>query len=175
MGQRPPARISSITSRSTGFSLVEVLVAVLVGLLVLAGLHRVFVAGLTTQQVTSLQSEVNRKAQVAMDDMISRLRGSSGVVEAQPNRVWFIDQDDNNVRYWVSDGALYRYRSSDPGGYSGGIRLTTDVSLIGFEYYDDNHQPASAADQVSSVVVELVVERAAHSARLRSAVNFRNK
>jgi type II secretory pathway pseudopilin PulG len=175
MDQLPPARIARITARSAGFSLVEVLVAVLVGLLGLAGLHRVFIAGLTTQQTTSLQTEVNRKAQVAMDDMISRLRGSSGVVEAQPNRVWFIDQDDNNVRYWVNDATLYRYRSPDPGGYSDGIRLATNVSLIGFEYYDDNHQPASVADEASSVVVELVVERGAHSARLGSAVNFRNK
>jgi len=175
MEQLARVRTASIRTRFAGFSLVEVLVAVLVGLLVLAGLHRVFVAGLTTQQTTSLQTEVNRKAQVAMDDMISRLRGSSGAVEAQPNRVWFIDQDNNNVRYWVNDGTLYRYRSPDPGSYSGGVRLATNVSHIGFEYYDENHQPASVADQACSVVVELVVERGAHSARLRSAVALRNK
>ncbi len=175
MERLPSVRTPKITTASTGFSLVEVLVAVLVGLLVLAGLHRIFVAGLTTQQATSLQTEVNRKAQVAMDDMISRLRGSSGVVEAQLNRVWFVDQDDNNVRYWVDGGTLYRYRSSDPGSYSGGVPLATNVSHIGFQYFDDNHQPADAADQASSVAVELLLERAAYSARLTSAATLRNK
>jgi prepilin-type N-terminal cleavage/methylation domain-containing protein len=175
MEQLPSVRTARITTAPTGFSLVEVLVAILVGLLVLAGLHRIFVAGITTQQATSLQTEVNRKAQVAMDDMISRLRGSSGIVEAQPSRVWFVDQDEYNVRYWVDAGTLYRYRSPNPGSYSGGVRLATDVSHLGFQYYDDNEQPAAAADQASSVAVELLLERAPYSARLTSAATLRNK
>lgn len=164
-----------ITTAPKGFSLVEVLVAILVGLLVLAGLHRIFVAGITTQHATSLQTEVNRKAQVAMDDITSRLRGSSGILDAQPNRVWFTDQDDDNVRYWLDGGSLYRYNAPDPGGYSGGIRLATDVSQLVFHYYDDNRQPAATADQASSVSVDLLVERAPYSARLTSAATLRNK
>lgn len=168
-------RAARIKRRLAGFTFIEVLVAIIVGLFVLAGLHRVFVSGITTHRTTSLQTEVNRKAQVAMDDMASRLRGSSGVVEAAPDKIWFVDQDENNVRYWVNDATLYRYRSPDPGSYAGGERMATNVSHLGFEYYDDNGAPTAVADEAASVVVELVVERAGHSARLRSAVTLRNK
>jgi len=162
-------------ARSVGFTLVEALVVVIVGLLVLAGVHRVFVAGLSTQDSTSVQTEVNRKSQVALDSMISRLRGSSGAVESDPNRIWFIDQNGDNVRYWVADGTLYEYRSASPGSYSGGMPLATSVSQLAFEYSDDLGQPAATADDVSSVVVELTVARAAYSARLRSSATLRNK
>jgi Tfp pilus assembly protein PilW len=160
---------------SIGFTLVEALVVAIVGLLVLAGVHRIFVAGLSTQHTTSIQTEVNRKAQVALDGMISRLRGSSGPVESSPDRVWFIDQNGDNVRYWVADGALYEYRSASPGSYSDGMPLATSVSQLAFEYFNDLGQPAATADDVSSVVVELTVARAAYSARLRSSATFRNK
>ena len=162
-------------SRFTGFTLTEVLVAIVVGLLVLTGVHRIFVAGLKTQSTTSLQTEVNRKAQVAMDDLISRLRGSSGVVDAYPDRIWFVDQDDQNVRFWVSEGMLYRYCAPDPGGYSGGVLLASSLSHIGFEYYDSDGQPATDAGEAVEVVAELEVAQAAHSARLKSAVRLRNK
>ena len=161
--------------RSTGFTLVEALVVVIVGLLVLAGVHRVFVAGLSTQHSTSVQTEVNRKAQVALDGMISRLRGSSGAVESDPNRIWFIDQNGDNVRYWVTEGTLYEYRSVSPGSYSDGMPLATSVSQLAFEYFNELGQPAATADDVSSIVVELTVARAAYSSRLRSSADFRNK
>jgi len=160
---------------STGFTLVEALVVAIVGLLVLAGVHRVFVAGLSTQHSTSLQTEVNRKAQVALDGMISRLRGSSEAVESDPNRIWFIDQNGDNVRYWVTDGTLYEYRAASPGSYSDGMPLATSVSQLAFEYSNDLGQPAATADDVSSVVVELTVARAAYSSHLRSSASLRNK
>ena len=156
-------------------TLVEVLVALAVGLLVLAGVHRVFISGLKTQNTTSLQTEVNRKAQIAVDDMISRLRGSSDVIEAYPDKIWFVDQDEQNVRYWVDDGRLYRYCSLSPGGYSGGVRVASNVSELQFEYYDIDGQPAATADDAVKVTVLLQVERGAHSARLKSAVRLRNK
>ena len=82
-----------------GFTLVELLVGLIVGLLVLAGVHRIFVAGIKTQNTTSLQTEVNRKAQVAIDNMVSKLRGSSEVLDASASRIWFIDQDGKNCRF----------------------------------------------------------------------------
>ena len=106
---RLPRRQLQHGGRGSAFTLIELLVAVLLGLLMLAGLHRIFVAGLKTQNTTSLQSEANRKAQVAMDEMISRLRGASEVKDASENRIWFIDQEDNNCRYWLDGGTLYTY------------------------------------------------------------------
>ncbi len=160
---------------NSGFTLTELLVGLLVGLLVLAGMHRIFVAGLKTQNTTSLQTEVNRKAQVAIDDMISKLRGSSEVIDNAPERIWFLDQDGNNCRFWVNAGTLYRYLGESAGSYSGGVPLATNVSQIQLEYLDPDGQPAASADAVCTVAVLLEVERAAHVARLRSAVRLRNK
>jgi len=164
-----------VVRRSSGFTLTEMLVAILVGLLVLAGVHRIFVAGITTQTITSLETEVNRKAQVAMDDLMSRLRGSSGVADAQPDKVWFVDQDDDNVRYWVSESKLYRYRGEAAGSYSGGTLVASNVSQLSFVYYDQDDQVTADAAAVRRVSSELKVTRAGHSARLTSAVKLRNK
>jgi type IV pilus assembly protein PilW len=157
-----------------GFTLPELLVAVIVGLLVLAGVHRVFMAGLKTHTTASLQAEVNRKAQVAMDDLLSLLRSSSGVADGNAERIWFVDQDDNNVRYWVDAGKLYRYRGVAEGSYSGGTVAASNVSSIVFQYYDVDGQPA-VPSEAAKVAVEMGVEHAYHSAHLTSAVKLRNK
>jgi hypothetical protein len=154
---------------------VELLVAILVGLLVLAGLHRIFVAGLKTQNTASLQSEANRKAQVAIDEMVSKLRGSSQIEDASGGRIWFIDQDDNNCRYWLDSGTLRKYSGVAAGNYSGGTPLADDVTQLQFEYFDRTGQPAAGADSVYQVGIVLEVERARHVSRLHSAVRLRNK
>jgi len=157
-------------SRCRGFTLIELLVASIVGLLVLAGVHRIFVAGLTTQNITSLESEVNRRAQVAMDDMMDRLRGSYGVREAGLDRIWFLDQDQYDVCYRIQSGKLYR-----SGSYSGGIPVASDVSQLRFSYYDANGQATSDVSRIVRVVAALEVARGGQSARLESAVRLRNK
>jgi type II secretory pathway pseudopilin PulG len=162
-------------TKTGAFTLTEVLVAILVGLLVLAGVHRIFVAGIKTQNTTSLQTEVNRKAQVAMDDMISRLRGASGVVDASPNRIWFVDQEDRNCRYWVNEGTLRRYCGVASGNYSDGVALATDVAELQIDYFDRDGQPTATDDAAHSVTVLLQLDRSRHSARLQSAVRLRNK
>ena len=160
--------------QAIGFTLTEVLVAVVVGLLVLAGVHRIFISGLTTQTTTSLQMEVNRAAQVAIDDMAARLRGSSAVVDADPDRVAFTDQNGNNVRYWVSNRNLYR--AINASNYTGGMKMAGDVSELQFLYYIQYPgTPAPSEAEAKQVVVLLEIERGGHSARLRSSVRLRNK
>ena len=170
----------TVVSKSSGFTLIELLVAGLVGLLVLAGVHRIFVAGLATQSTTSLETEVNRKAQVAMDDMMDRLRGSSGVEEPSGlDEVWFVWFDPQNnrchVSYGVKEGKLYRYWGAAKRSYTEGIPVASDVSQLRLSYYDHTGQPASDSDQVVRVRAVLEVARGGQSARLESAVRLRNK
>ena len=146
---------------------------VVVGLLVLVGLHRVFVAGMKTQTTTSLQTEVNRKAQVALDDISARMRGAQTVEDNGTDRIWFIDQDGNDVTYRVDEGVLFRVLGSDD--YSGGIPVASDVSEISFSYYDASGQPATVASDAVRVVIRLGVERLSHSCVLESGVTLRNK
>jgi len=175
MHTRPRTEYPREQCRARGFTLIELLVAVLVGLLLLTGLHRIFVAGLKTQNTTSLQSEANRKAQVAIDEMVSRLRGGSEVEDAAESRIWFIDQEKNNCRFWLDDGTLYTYSGVAAGHYSGGRPLAHDVSELQFQYLDCSGQPAANADGVYSVSIVLEVERERHVSRLHSAVRLRNK
>jgi type II secretory pathway pseudopilin PulG len=166
-------RHKAVTRHTSGLTLPEMLVVVLVGLLVLVGLQRVFVAGLRTQTTTSLQTEVNRKAQVAVDDISARMRGAETVVDNGTDRISFIDQDGNNVRYWVDEGVLFRVLGSND--YSGGTPVASDVSGLSFSYYDTSGQPAAAASDAIRVVVTLDVERLSHSCVLESGVTLRNK
>ena len=87
MDLKPGMRNLGRTGARRGFTLVELLVGLIVGLLVLTGVHGIFVAGIKTQNTTSLQTEVNRKAQVAIDNMVSTLRGSSEVLDSSPGRI----------------------------------------------------------------------------------------
>jgi prepilin-type N-terminal cleavage/methylation domain-containing protein len=158
-----------------GFTLVELLVGLIVSLLVLTGVHRIFIAGINTQNTASLQTEVNRKAQVAADTMISKLRGSRGVIDDSANRIWFEDQDGKNGRYWVSNGTLYQYVGAAAGSYSGGTPLATNVAQLQFTYLNEIGQPAASEDDAYTVVVELAVTQSRHTARLKSAARLRNK
>lgn len=157
-----------------GFTLVEALVALLVGLLVLYGVHKIIVSGVKTQTTTSVQTELNRAAQQAMDDLASRLRGSSGLApDTLADRISFTDQDGANVKYWVEVGELHREFNASK--YTGGIVMATDVTQLAFTYLDSSGNPGAAADQAVRVAVELTVERARHSTHLESAVTLRNK
>jgi len=168
-------RNTRIAWLGSGFTLTELLVALLVGLLVLAGVHRVFMAGLTTQNTASLQTEVNRKAQVGLDSIASKLRGGSGVIDASASRIWFLDQESNNCRFWVTDGTLRRYLGVSPGAYSGGEAVATDVKSLQFAYRDRAGAIATQPDLVCSVDVLIEVERSSHAARLQSSLRLRNK
>ena len=156
-----------------GFTLVEALVALLVGLLVLFGIHKIIVAGVKTQTTTSVQTELNRSAQVSMDDLVSRLRGSSGVVDTLADRISFTDQEGDNVKYWVEDGELYRAINASK--YDDGILMAEDVIQLAFDYLDVDGSPGAGAEQAVRVAVELALERARHSTHLQSAVKLRNK
>jgi len=156
-----------------GFTLVEALVALLVGLLVLYGVHKIIVSGVKTQTTTSVQTELNRSAQQAMDDLTSRLRGSSSVVAALADRISFTDQDGANLKYWVENGALYRAFNASK--YTGGIVMATDVTQLAFTYLDSSGNPGAAADQAVRVSVALTLEQARYSTHLESAVTLRNK
>jgi prepilin-type N-terminal cleavage/methylation domain-containing protein len=173
MGNRRAIGPMGLGRGRRGFTLPELLVAVVVALLVLAGVHRIFVAGLRSEVTTSTQTEVDRKAQVAMDNVISRLRGGSGVEDVQASRIAFIDQDGHNVRYWVEGERLYG--AVDASDYSDGNLLASGVTSFALECRDVNGQPAVTPDQVEQVVVQLEVRRDGYLSRLKSSVSLRNK
>ena len=170
-GTRAKGRLGLGSGR--GFTLVEALVALLVGLLVLFGIHKIIVSGVKTQTTTSVQTELNSSAQVTMDLLVRRLRGSSGVVEALADRISFTDQEGDNIKCWVEDGELYWAINASK--YADGILQAEDVTQLAFDYLDVDGTPGAGAEQAVHVAVELTLERARHSTHLQSAVKLRNK
>jgi Tfp pilus assembly protein PilW len=187
---------------SGGFTIVEMLVAMLVGLLVMIGLHQMFVASVTTEATTSSQMEVDRKAQVAMDDITSRLRQSAPSAlrnvpaildefdSSHPDRIHFAappradlepatdaNGQAQDVRYWFNSGALKRKIGGT--GYAGGVVLADSATLLTFTFY--RYDPAtkslvtpSTAAQTVAVQVQLTITEGRLSSHLQSKVRLRN-
>lgn len=167
-----------------GFTLVEMLVALLVGMMVLAGVHHMFVSGLTTQTTTSTQTEANASAQVAMDDMMDRLRGAYAITglarlngSAAFNGITFYDLDPSgNQRTWCywrgTDGKLYR--SLNTTGYSGGAAVASGVQQLTLDARDQNGNSTPTPSQADAVVVSLTVKNGNASVVLVSRVRHRN-
>lgn len=191
------ARVRMRHIRRSGFTLVEMLVAVLVGLLVMAGLHQMFVSSLTAQTTTSSQMEVDRRAQVAMDEITSTLRQASpSLLNVQPaildnfdsqhldrihcaaapaaNLEPVTDQNGNaqDVRYWVASGSLYRKIGGS--GYTGGSALATGVTKFGFTFYDAAGNVISDRTKTVRVGVSLTIQDGNNWSVVGSTVRLRN-
>jgi Tfp pilus assembly protein PilW len=172
--------------QSVGFTLTEVLVAVVIGMLVLVGVHRIFVVGLGSETTTSLQTEVDRESQVAMDDMLDRMRGGRTVVSAYANRIAFADQEGAGYCYWVANRTLYRAANTT---FTNGTSVATDVSALSLTYWDQYGQQitdlSKAPAQAVTVEATLTVAKdnyayqaksaLRYSSQLRSAARLRNK
>ena len=180
--------------QSNGFTLVEMLVALIVGSLLMIGVHQVFVAGLTTQSTTSSQMEVDRKAQVALDEITSLLReaapsiltGTSAVLDnfdsQHPDRIHFAGAPlsdlepaaGSDVRYWVSNQKLYRNVGGS--GYTGGAILATGVTDFRFTFYKNavGDVPTNTAAETVRVGVALTITNGVNWSTLHSTVKLRN-
>jgi Tfp pilus assembly protein PilW len=161
------------------------LVAILIGVMVLAGVHHIFVSGLTTQTTTSTQIEASADAQVAMDEMMDRLRGAYSISDlahlngsTTVNAIAFSDLDTSGAqrvwRYWRGTDAKL-YRSLNTSGYSGGIAAATDVQQLVFDARDQNGNATATPSQAIAVVVSLTVKKGNASLDLVSRVRHRNR
>jgi Tfp pilus assembly protein PilW len=158
------------------------LVALVVGLLVLGGVQRLFFSGITAEATTSSQTEANRGAQVAMDEMVDRLRGAYAITglarrngSAAPNDITFSDLDASGIpRSWEfwrgADGRLYRSLNN-----TAGVAVASDVQQLTFDGRDQNGNSTATPSQVIAVVVSLTVKKGNASLVLVSRVRHRNR
>jgi phosphotransferase system glucose/maltose/N-acetylglucosamine-specific IIC component len=170
--------------------MVEMLVAVAVGLLVMVGLHQMFVSTVTTQTTTSSQMEVDRRVQVAMDEITSLLRQAAPSTlllkpavldnyDAQhPDRIHFAGAPSPNlepgpdVRYWVSTGQLRRNIGAS--GYAGGSVLATGVTDLRFTFYNAAGTQTTAAVETVRVAATLTIRDGRNWSIVQSSVKLRN-
>ena len=168
----------------------EMLVALVVGLLVMVGLHQMFVTGLTSQTTTSSQMAVDRRAQVAMDEITSMLRQASpsllylkpAVLEdydpQHPDRIHFAGAPGANlepapdIRYWLNSGRLMRNIGAS--GYTGGGVLATGVTDLGFTFYDAAGNPTTLAAQTVRVGIALTIRDGRSWSIMESSARLRN-
>lgn len=189
--------------KATGFTLVEMLVAIVVGLLLLIGIHKILVAGIGTQGVTSSQADVDRRAQVAMDDITFMLRQASPSTlfntkailadydPARPDMITFagppgddaeppIDPATQRViayQYRLESGKLWRKRSV-PGHTFEDVPVVTGVTALSFEFYriDQNGQPVPTqlARDTVGVDLSITLRDGNITSTLRSSAKLRN-
>lgn len=74
MRPRRPAALSRAQRRATGFSMVELLIAIVLGLLVVAGLINLFIANRKAYQVQSGNNFIQENLRLATDRMSSSIR-----------------------------------------------------------------------------------------------------
>jgi len=178
--------------RRSGFALVEMLV----GLVVMAGLHQMFVSSLTAQTTTSSQMEADRRTQVAMAETTSALRQASPsglllaspiLADRDPTHPDRIDcagprgadteppkgsGDVTHYRYWLDSGALKR--SIGGSNYTGGSVLTTEVTKPAFTFYDAAGNVSSKRTQTVRAGVGLTIQDGSSWSVVGSAVRLRD-
>ena len=161
-----------------GFTLPEALVALILGLTILVGVYKVLSGGIMTQTTVVAQQEINRKAQVGMDEMVRILRGASQIQDAGTNRITVIDQDGNSVRFYLSGAQLMKVVNGS--SYSGGQSIASNITNLSLIYYYLNagarqqQQPPNLS-QVNEVGLQLTAGQTGYVITLSSAARMRNK
>ena len=158
------------------------LVSLILGLTILVGVYKVLSGGIMTQTTVLAQQEINRKAQVGMDEMVRILRGASQIQDAGTNRIAVTDQDGNSVRFYLSGAQLMKVVNGS--SYSGGQSIASDITSLNFTYYAlDTGTGARLAlptpppdlSQVKEVGVQLTAGQTGYVITLSSAARMRNK
>jgi hypothetical protein len=158
---------------------VEVLVASLVLLLLLAGGAQLLAGSWQSQETVTGQNEVQKRAQQAADAVIDPLRGAAGVQYGEPSRVTCFFANDNTTTYYLADGELRRDTyDAGTGTTVLGYVVCRDVTDLSFGYYrraGSVWAEAASASLAESLLVSVTVSEEKYQATQTSLVKFRNK
>ena len=146
-----------------GFTIVEVLLATIILLLVVAGVSAVYLMALTTWHEGGAQVMLQRGASIAMEKMVRGIDGTDGIRESKSvtcgsDSIQYTSGiDDKTRRFYLSNGQIWY---DDPDDTSD-ISIATDVSGLTFSASNDRVSiTISMADQVrdKSITASLVTQ-----------------
>ncbi|HTK89850.1 MAG TPA: prepilin-type N-terminal cleavage/methylation domain-containing protein [Verrucomicrobiae bacterium] len=156
-----------------GFTLLEILVAMAMGGLVMAGTLSLLLAGQGASAAGEARAEAIQGARVGLERMATELRqagydpqgaGFAAIEVAEPERIVFLhDLNENGVIDPTRERVTYLLRGTvlrrDAGG--GAQPLVEGVQRLRLVYYDHEDRPTMEPAQVASVGITLEVARRA--------------
>lgn len=142
--------------RRAGFSLVELMVAMVLGLVVVAGVGQIYVSNKQTYRVTEAVARIQENARFAMDMLARDLRAAGywdcGGAAAQ------IANSVNGTGWQYVAEAVYGYEGgvdNFPADYSGDVLQGTDSFRVAYmdasrAHVVDSHNPSAATIQLTA-------------------------
>ncbi|MDI6799084.1 MAG: prepilin-type N-terminal cleavage/methylation domain-containing protein [Actinomycetota bacterium] len=172
-----------------GFTLAEVMVYSFLLVLILAGLYTLLGGALRSWQAEDDLVEVQQNARLAVDRVVSEIRGAKSVVDdatydSTPNAIYlWVDEDVDGV----VDGGETRLFSYDSGnkrlryGLGGNSQLADYVEPIPpatgsiFTYYQGATSIAVDEERANRIAIEFRIVKGDFSKNYKSSVQLRNK
>ncbi|MBT8339929.1 MAG: prepilin-type N-terminal cleavage/methylation domain-containing protein [Desulfatitalea sp.] len=181
-----------------GFTLVELLIALFVGLIVAGVAGTVFVSSMRAYSTQTLLIDTRQEVRAALDIMAAEIRmagfdplrrANAGIAVAQVNTICFSmdnnmngsvdDHDQEKITYYYNpeNRVIYRQlyqgmKEDDPPPQP--LTNEDEVSAMTFSYLDENSLPAASVEDVRIVGINLtfVEKDAGGRAVSRSLVTF---
>jgi len=161
-----------------GYTLAELLTAMAVMGLLLAGLLLTLQEGQTAYQYGAGRAEVQQNARVALERMLRELRSASTITTSSANAVTFTYLDDTNtlitVAYSLSGaGAPYLLQRNQTGAANQPDTLIGGVTSLAITYYDPSGVATSTAANVRSIDIQITTrseDATLGAPQIRSAV-----
>jgi len=148
-------------SNERGYSLAELLSAVAVLTLLLAGLLVTFQEGLNVYSFGAGRSEVQQNARVALDRMLRELRTAAQIITASANDVKFTFVDDSGASVTVEyslGGTNIQRNQTVPAIGGQPATLTGGVAGLTITYYDVSNNTTTTPGDVYSVDIQLTTQ-----------------
>ncbi len=161
MGQRG---ISAGSQRRNGFTLVELMIAMAVGLVVLAAVYSLFIFQNKRYSIEEQIVEMQQNARAAMTTMVREIRmagydpnfdAASKVMTAAPTTFSFTTDDSSNnstITYAFDSTNLKITRNINLGG---GQPLAENIQSLAFTYYDADGTVTSTPSVVKGVLITI--------------------
>lgn len=155
--------------RNRGFTLTELMVAMAVGLIVLAAIYHVFVFQSQRFDREEQIAEMQQNARAAMDTMTREIRmagydpdgdSSAGILAAGPSSISFsLDVDQGGGSYQTCVIAYHldpgNHRVTRVCGASGNQPLAENIQDLAFSYYDAQGTVAELEGKIRQVKIHI--------------------
>jgi len=148
-------------SNARGYTLAELLTAMAVLALLLAGLFLTLQEGQNVYSFGAGRSEVQQNARVALDRMLRELRTATQITTASPNDIKFTFVDDSGASVTVEyslGGTNIQRNQTVPAIGGQPATLTGGVAGLTITYYDVSNNTTTTPGDVYSVDIQLTTQ-----------------
>jgi type IV pilus assembly protein PilW len=168
--------------RCLGFTLVELMVAMTVGLIVLAAIYNIFIVQNKSFDVEEQISEMQQNARAAMDIMTREIRmagydsnsnAAAKIITASASTLSFsVDvPSDNTTITYAFDSGLKKITRTEGGG--GAQPLAENIQAMSFTYYDTNGNVTAVAADIRQIKIDITARTSKADAKYSANGGYR--